>query len=252
MKRSVASLLLIVTLFSTNSPCPAQAAAWEPILDRPLADPFVYREGDYWYIFGTTPFGYGKRYAFAGKELSAEKMKRFEFHIDIGNPWRHFQVWGFKVYRHTDGTYHGYGAIHWGHYITEVVHFVPKPGQTWQPGKAIAEWKLDKKLVPYRGKRHPISYDQNLIRDTDGQLYLIYAATVPRPDEGRVQDIHIMARRMPDPGNVWQNKGKSEEVCYLLQSQSAPCNNGSEPCCPTPKETCRVGFAHQIVTISST
>ncbi len=207
MKRSVVTLLLVISLLSICSPSLAQAASWQPILDRSLPDPFVYREGDYWYIFGTTPFGYGGAYGFAGKELSAEKMQRFKFRIDVGNPWRHYQVWGFKVYRHTDGTYHGYGAIHWGRYITEVVHFVPKPGQTWQPGKAIAEWKLDKKLVPYRGKRHPVSYDQNLLRDTDGTLYLLYAATVPRPGEDRpgedkISDVHILARRMLDPGNV--------------------------------------------------
>ncbi len=77
MKRSVVTLLLVVAVLTTCSQCLAQLglaqpASWQPILDRPLPDPFVYREGDYWYIFGTTPFGYGRAYGFAGKELSAD------------------------------------------------------------------------------------------------------------------------------------------------------------------------------------
>ena len=171
---------------------PGEKPAWQPILDRPLADPFVYREGDYWYIFGTA------HYCYVGRELTADHMKRVKLHLDLGETsrWRH-PIWGFKVYKHVDGTYHAHVTLLRGRFLTEIAHLVPAPGQVWQSGRPITRWKLDKILIPYRGRNNPIAYDQKLVRDEDGTLYLIYNTA-----SGWQTDVHIMAQRMLDPGTI--------------------------------------------------
>jgi len=70
----------------------------------------------------------------------------------------------------------------------------PADGQTWAAGQPITQWHIDKLLVGDPEGKSGLAYDQNMVRDDDGQLYLLYNFA-----EARHHDVHIMAQRMLDP-----------------------------------------------------
>lgn len=166
----------------------AGAAALTPLLDRPLPDPYVFAEAGCYYLTGTAPYGY------CGTKLDPGALRPFELSIDFGDLGGPFQCWGFKFYRHTDGTYHAFTAVHFGDFITAVAHLSPRPGQVWRPGAPITAWRVDRLLAGDRSGQSGSAYDMQFVRDPEGSCYLFYSFS-----EARHQNVHIMARRMLDP-----------------------------------------------------
>ncbi len=160
----------------------------KPISYEPMADPFIFRDGSDWYVFGTMP------YLLEGKALTPESLKRVDLHIDFGpTP---VQMWGFTLYKHTDGSYHAYATLHYGHFRTVIGHLVPDKDQKWSQGHPITDWRLDKILVGDVASGWD-AYDSKVIRDGDGTLYLVYVAHMPDST-----DNCIWAHRMLDPDNL--------------------------------------------------
>lgn len=157
-----------------------------------LPDPFLFRDGEDWFIFGT-----GRRCA-RTRLFTPEEVQLYDLELDLGQEAARgaYQVWSLRVYRHTDGAYHAYGTLHYGWFRTAVAHFVPQPDQVWAPGRPITRWRLDRVLVGDLEAGH-YAYDSNVVRDEDGTLYLIYNAGYPVPD--LAGDVHILAWRMRDP-----------------------------------------------------
>lgn len=178
----------LVMLLAGAALCAPASGKVAPIAREPMADPFVYKDGTDWYLFGTMP------YLLQGKSLTPEALKKVDLHLDFGP--KRLQMWSFAPYKHTDGSYHAYATLHHGYFKTTVGHLVPEEGQKWTDGNPITRWRLDKVLVGDIEKDR-FAYDSELIRDTSGDLYLIYVA--PKPG-GR--DNCIWAHRMLDPGNL--------------------------------------------------
>jgi beta-xylosidase len=159
------------------------------VANDPLPDPFVYTHGDTWYIFGTAGF------MLQGKSLSPEGLGKVGLELDLLTTPPP-QVWGFYVYKHTDGSYHAYATLHFGYHRTAVGHLVPQAGQTWTEGNPITKWRLTGVLVG-DVEAGRFAYESKIIKDTDGTLYLVYSAF--RPGTSR---ICIWAQRMLDPATV--------------------------------------------------
>ncbi|MEM2423936.1 MAG: family 43 glycosylhydrolase [Candidatus Bathyarchaeia archaeon] len=175
----------------------------EPFIDESLAgrdglpDPFVFEDGQYYYIFGTSAL------FFRTRTFSKGDLKAFSLDLDFAEEsGRVGEFWRFIVYRHVDGTYHGYATLHYGDFKTVIAHFAPQPGQIWTEENPITKWRLDKILIG-DVDRGWFAYDCNVLRDENGDLYLIYNAGYPNETLG--VDIHIKAWRMLDPSTLDPN-----------------------------------------------
>jgi len=187
-------LLVIACLSPHRALAQAANAPTRPLLvsEFPCPDPYIVRDGSDWYVFGTGP----KPFFLEGRELGEGKMRRVFLDIDYkGFPARVAQVWGFFVYRHTDGTYHGYGTLHLGGFRTVIAHFAPRGAEKWQDGKPITKWDFKRLLVGDLAREDWKYYDAKILRDMDGALSLMFVATVGR-------DNHIVAQRLKNPGEI--------------------------------------------------
>jgi hypothetical protein len=163
---------------------------------RGVADPFVFSHGRFHYVFGTSPGNHVLR----TQSFRQDDFKWFKLRFDFGaDRDRVHGVWAFRVYRHTDGSFHGYAGVHYGFFRTMVGHFVPAAGEAWGEGKPILSWKLDGILVGDL-KLGQFAYDPGVVRDNDGTLYLIYCSG--SPNEVTAVDIHVKVRRMLDPATL--------------------------------------------------
>lgn len=193
----LAALLLVAAVVAGGAGCAhseeKQTRAMRPISNHPVPDPFIIRDGAHWYLYGTAPF------FLQGKSLTPDALKKVDLDLDLGADGPG-QIWGFVVHKHTDGSYHAYATLHFGHFKTAVGHLVPAEGESWADGKPITRWKLDRVLVGdvEAGK---YAYESKIISDTDGTLYLVYSAFHGKTPAG-VPRICIMAQRMCDPANI--------------------------------------------------
>ena len=162
---------------------------------RHNADPYVLKEGDAWYITCT----YGARRAkYMFKTTDWVSKKRYSLDIDFNNDYlrRHFNnakvtgsaIWGFVPYKHTDGSWHGYGSIAVGKFKTVICHFSPVGDGSWP----VTRWKMDKVLV---GGMSSQTYETKVYSDGGGS-YLIY---VDNLDDG---NNHIMAQKLVGPDEI--------------------------------------------------
>jgi len=110
-----------------------------------------------------------------------------------------YQVWSFRIYRHTDGTFHGYGTLHYGWFRTVVGHFIPTDDHPWMPGNPLTHWRLERILIGDLATGW-IAYDSSVVTDEDGALWLVYNAGHPQEVLGA--NISIKARRMTDPATL--------------------------------------------------
>lgn len=184
----VAAAVLCITFAAGGTEEVVAKDTWQPLLSKPLPDPYVFQDEGFCYITGTAMHG------FRGPTLTRDAMKPFELSIDYGDLGGPFQHWGFKFYRDTEGAYHGYATVHFGHFHTAVAHYLPQPGRVWKPGQPITAWKVDKVLVGDREGKSGFAYDVEIEHDEDGRLWLIhnYSAALG-------QNVHIRAQRMIDP-----------------------------------------------------
>lgn len=169
------------------------AAGFERILRNTLADPVVMRRGDYWYVTGSDTC------IFVGRRLTRHHLRRHELSLDLGEyaEPKPEGIWGLSLYQHTDGGWHAYVTVHFGHYQTAVAHCLPLPGQKWAPGRPITRWKLRTLLIGGRTRADGTAYDQKMYRLDDGSLYLVYNTAAPGKSR-----VGIYAARMKDPATL--------------------------------------------------
>jgi hypothetical protein len=174
----------------TTEAAPATEAAL--VSTVPCPDPYAYHDGVDWYIFGTG----AEHFFLQGKGLVPGEMRKVALHLDyagFNHPVTH--IWGFIIYRHRDGSYHGYGTLHLGHFHTVVAHFSPQAGEEWAPGRPITRWRLDRLLVGDPAREDWFAYESKVVADDDRTLYLVYVTR-------RGRDNHIMAQRLAAPDRV--------------------------------------------------
>lgn len=157
-----------------------------------FADPYVFQQGDAWYITATYSKG-DPMYMFSTTDF-AEK-ERYTLNLDLNESYlrNHFgrpklkayHLWGFVPYKHTDNHWHAYGTINIGNYKTFVCHFRPAKITNWP----ITDWQLDKVLV---GSPTDTTYESKIYSDARG-MYLLYVDTLADGNN------HIMAQKMLDP-----------------------------------------------------
>ena len=160
-----------------------------------FADPYVFKEGDKWYITSTYT---AKRPMYMASTADFKKIERYALNLDLNQDYlrKHFDasrliardIWGFVLYKHDDGSWHGYASIHIGGYKTFVCHFSLGSGKSWP----ITAWRLDKVMV---GGKSKTTYESKVYSDDTG-LYLIYV------DRLADDNNHIMAQRLLDPENI--------------------------------------------------
>jgi hypothetical protein len=144
--------------------------------DGVLADPQMYKEGSTYYITGTYSGTHGPIYS-------------TDDFVTINTQWMEFDtgawdnIWAFEIYKHTDGTYHGYGYI----YGDGLYHFVPDPDPSTTTFP-ILKWR--------RASRLNSDYDNNVIYDgTNLWLFSAYQS------EGSGH-IPTYVHRMSDPDTI--------------------------------------------------
>jgi hypothetical protein len=187
-------LFALVCLSADRAHAQAARGPTKPLLvsEFPCPDPHIVRDGSDWYVFGTG----AEPFFLQGKELGEGKMRRVFLDINYrGFPARVEQIWGFIVYRHTDGTYHGYGTLHLGGYRTVIAYFAPRGSEKWEDGRPITKWDFQRLLVGDLERQDWKYYESKIVPDTDGTLYLMFAANVGR-------DNHILAQRMKTPAEI--------------------------------------------------
>jgi hypothetical protein len=203
VRLAVAAALLLAPAAGTAQVAPdvrgRGAAARTPLTteaalvsDVPLPDPFAYHDGVDWYLFGTG----AEPFFLQGPSLVPARMHKVRLDLDYaGFTPRVEHVWRFTIYRHRDGAYHAYATLHLGRFRTVVVHFSPRAGETWSPGRPITRWRLDRVLVGDVARADWYAYDSKVVTDLDGTPYLTYVTR-------RGRDNDIMARRLAAPDRV--------------------------------------------------
>jgi hypothetical protein len=164
------------------------------LIDREFGDPNILKVGDYYYLTGTVP-----RMA-RTRTFQPGDVQWFDLEVDLG-PYSKAasDFWAFHMYRHTDGTFHGYAAVHFPFFRTMIAHFLPAEGETWTSERPILRWELESILIGDLKLGH-FAYDPEVVRDDDGQLYLFYSSG--HPNEVTSVDIHIKAVHMLDPATL--------------------------------------------------
>jgi hypothetical protein len=201
LARALLSLCLALTGGNALPAAPELAPGITPVVDErfnppgsqvAFADPFVMPVGEDYFLFGTS-----SRCAHT-RLFTPEDTTVMHLELDLAGEEQRgaYQVWSFRPYRHTDGSYHGYGSLHYGQFRTVVGHFSPAPGEVWTDSRPILRWRLDRILAGSLDAGQ-YAYDSNLVADEDGTLYLIYNAAFP--ETGLAGGISILAQRMLDP-----------------------------------------------------
>ncbi len=166
----------------------------QPVVAVNFADPGILHQPPHFYVFGTNSK------FFRTQTFDPGSLEWYPLELDFGAEKKGvFDVWAFRVYRHTDGSYHGYGAVHYAFFRTVIGHFVPQPGEQWTEEQPIRKWRLDNILVG-NIKTGNFAYDPDIVRDDNGDLYLIYSSG--SPNEVTLVDIHIKARKLLDPATL--------------------------------------------------
>ncbi len=160
-----------------------------------FADPQVMKNGRSWYITGT--YNTNRGYLIETQDWQNKKIHLMEFDYNIPYLREHFSqenigshiCWAFEVYKHTDGSWHGYGAILIKGWWTAICHFSPDPDP--KATKApITRWKLDKVLIDK-------AYDNHIVHEGK-DLYMIYSS-------GEAGHIYLFAQKMKNPLELDEN-----------------------------------------------
>lgn len=168
--------------------------------DMPMADPYVFKEGGLWYVYGT------QEYCLKGAKFEPGKLKEVPYTLEYPKGNRPADVWGFHPFKAADGSWHAVGTLHLGYFKTEIASFDPAPDQRWLPGSPITKWQLNQVLVPYEEGKIA-TYETKVYKDSDGQLILVYCRSL-----GLGKDVSIMAQKMSSPSTL----DKSSEPFALL------------------------------------
>lgn len=160
-----------------------------------FADPYVFQEGDAWFITSTYTVG---QPVYMFSTVNFIDKSRYTLSLDLNESYlrNHFNnpglipyhVWGFVPYKHTDGSWHAYGTVHIGGYQTFVCHFSPDGSSMWP----VTDWLLDKVMV---GSPSNIAYESKVYSDASG-MYLLYVGTLADGNN------HVMAHKLLAPDEL--------------------------------------------------
>lgn len=154
-----------------------------------FADPQVMKNGRSWYITGT--YNSNRGYLIETQDWEHKKSHLMEFDYNLPYIRKHFGrqdigshiCWAFELYKHTDGSWHGYGAMLIKGWWSAICHFSPDPDP--KATKApITRWKLDKVLIDK-------AYDNRIIHEGN-DLHIIYS-------KGEAGHINLFAQKMKNP-----------------------------------------------------
>ncbi len=166
---------------------------------RDFADPAVIKEGSSWFITGTYTMASRPHYMVETSDWQNKTLHTLSIDMNTAYLKKHFNdptfwtnnLWKFTPYKHTDGSWHAYGAfMHKSTWTTSIAHFEPLDTQ-WP----ITRWRLNKVLH--------YGYDQYFVLD-GSDLYMLYAGA------------GIRARKMLDPENL----DPSFTPRYIIKTES--------------------------------
>ena len=99
-----------------------------------FADPAVIKEGNSWFITGTYSMGGRSHYMVETSDWQNKTLHKLSIDMNAAHLKKHFEdptfwvkhLWKFTPYKHTDGTWHAYGAfMHKSTWTTSIAHFEP-------------------------------------------------------------------------------------------------------------------------------
>jgi beta-xylosidase len=174
------SLLLVLSAGCANSGQRSAPVAVSTTYTNPLpvriADPFVYREGSTYYLYGTS--AYDGLYGWTSKDLVHWKPHGYVIRRSE-NTWSQRNFWAPELFKHR-GKYY--------------LHFTAARGEPLQRRIVLAV--ANSPLGPFRELKAPWfepginTIDSHVFRDDDGRLYL-YSVQLDRPPEQRKFEIRV-------------------------------------------------------------
>src|SRR4051812_34631731 len=129
-------------------------------LDVLLADPFIYREGDTYYLYGTAAAN--GLLVWTSQNLVDWQLRGYAFHR-TKQTWSHEHFWAPELFKQ-NGKYY--------------LHFTALGGPGDKPVRRIVLSEGDSPLGPFHETKAPwfdagqTTIDSDVFRDDDGQLYL--------------------------------------------------------------------------------
>src|SRR5688500_3106729 len=165
--RPIVLTLLLAPLARAEAP-----ATYTNPLPTPeqIADPFVFREGDTYYLYGTA--ARDGLLVWTSSDLVNWQPRGHAFkRTDDG--WARRDFWAPELFKHRDKYY---------------LHFTANGGDRQKPVRRLVLAEGDSPLGPFREVKAPwfdASYDTidgHVLRDSDGQLYL-YSVYLPEPPQ---------------------------------------------------------------------
>jgi beta-xylosidase len=173
----VVILLLIAPLAQADAPATTTYTNPLPTPQR-IADPFVFREGDTYYLYGTSA-GDGLL-VWTSSDLVNWRPRGHAFRR-TDDSWGRRHFWAPELFKHRDKYY---------------LHFTAAAGDRENPLRRLVLAEGDSPLGPFREVRAPWfeanynTIDGHVFRDRDGQLYL-YSVYLPQPPEIEAFQIHV-------------------------------------------------------------
>jgi beta-xylosidase len=154
-------------------------------LDVQGADPFVFHEGDTYYMYATSASN--GLYVWTSRDLVTWEQRGLAFER-TDQTWSRRHFWAPELFKH-QGRYY--------------LHFTADGGSRSEPKRRLVLAEGDSPLGPFREIKAPWfdaeynTIDGHVFRDNDGRLYLysVYI-DVPRDTEGHAFQIHV--RKLAD------------------------------------------------------
>ena len=175
--RGWAILLVLVIASAARAETPATYTNPLPMPEH-IADPFVFREGDTYYLYGTAARdGF---MVWASNDLINWRPRGHAFRR-TAESWGRVHFWAPELFKHRDKYY---------------LHFTANHGDRAKPIRRLVLAEGDSPLGPFREIKAPWfetefdTIDGHVFRDRDGQLYL-YSVYLPEPPKIKAFEIHV-------------------------------------------------------------
>jgi beta-xylosidase len=176
---AITSAALADTPAATTAPHATTATYTNPLaIPEHIADPFVFREGDTYYLYGTSARD-GLLVWTSGDLVNWQP--RGHALTRTNDAWARRDFWAPELFKHRDKYY---------------LHFTANHGNRQDPIRRLVLAEGDSPLGPFREVKAPWfeprydTIDGHVFRDRDGQLYL-YSVYLPQPPEVEAFQIHV-------------------------------------------------------------
>ena len=185
VKRLILTVLFAFVLTPALAPVPARAeAGFANPIDVLLADPFIYREGDTYYLYGTSSVS--GLYVWTSEDLINWRMRGHAI-SRTAESWSRMHFWAPELFKHK-GTYY--------------LHYtVLGRGEAGERGdRRIVLARADSPLGPFTEYKAPwydpgiSTIDSHVFKDDDGKMYL-YEVSTGTPEDNT---FNINVRRLND------------------------------------------------------